>query len=92
MEVLRKKLSTAVAICNGCAEKWNSKDSADVSLMRCSRCKWTFYCSPVCQRGDWKSHKKDCVSQEKLVNTDDIWSPLMTRKGTEYIGVDWGTA
>ena len=27
---------------------------------RCSRCKLTRYCSAACQRGHWKTHKKEC--------------------------------
>ena len=27
------------------------------NLMRCSRCKTSFYCSRVCQKKDWKNHK-----------------------------------
>ncbi|XP_061160493.1 tudor domain-containing protein 1 isoform X1 [Syngnathus typhle] len=29
--------------------------------LRCSRCKKTTYCSPVCQTQDWKDHKQICV-------------------------------
>ncbi|GAX19969.1 hypothetical protein FisN_1Lh557 [Fistulifera solaris] len=27
---------------------------------RCSRCKITYYCSPTCQKADWKRHKLGC--------------------------------
>lgn len=30
------------------------------SLLRCSRCKSTYYCDVQCQRSDWKTHKKTC--------------------------------
>ncbi|KAH0829195.1 hypothetical protein J3R83DRAFT_2743 [Lanmaoa asiatica] len=30
--------------------------------LRCSGCKRVWYCSKVCQRADWKMHKKDCGS------------------------------
>ncbi len=26
----------------------------------CSKCKIVYYCSKICQREDWKSHKKEC--------------------------------
>lgn len=26
----------------------------------CIRCRTTFYCSPACQKADWKEHKLDC--------------------------------
>jgi hypothetical protein len=29
-------------------------------LMKCQRCKVTYYCSKECQVADWKSHKKVC--------------------------------
>ncbi|KAF2259479.1 hypothetical protein CC78DRAFT_524680 [Lojkania enalia] len=29
-------------------------------LLRCSRCRSTFYCNTKCQKADWKSHKKLC--------------------------------
>jgi hypothetical protein len=29
-------------------------------LMKCQRCKVTYYCSKACQTADWKSHKKMC--------------------------------
>ncbi|KAF4039103.1 MYND finger [Phytophthora infestans] len=28
--------------------------------LRCSRCRAQFYCSPVCQKADWKLHKAGC--------------------------------
>jgi len=28
--------------------------------MSCGRCKSASYCSKVCQKKDWKRHKKDC--------------------------------
>ena len=31
-----------------------------VGKSKCSRCKGAFYCSEICQRVDWKTHKKHC--------------------------------
>ena len=31
------------------------------STKSCSRCKQVFYCGKVCQRMDWKTHKKACL-------------------------------
>ena len=30
------------------------------SLMKCAGCKWAYYCSKLCQRKDWKTHKPSC--------------------------------
>ena len=37
---------------------------ADTGVMRCSRCKDEHYCSKVCLRLDWPSHKKLCRPAE----------------------------
>ena len=34
-----------------------------VKLMKCQRCKETYYCSKDCQVADWKSHKKTFTEQ-----------------------------
>ena len=47
-------------ICTGCHKTFNRK------LSRCSRCRSVSYCSPECQRADWKNlHKYTC---QNLVN------------------------
>jgi len=30
-------------------------------LQRCSQCKSTWYCTPICQKADWKRHKSSCA-------------------------------
>mmetsp|Transcript_29406 Transcript_29406/g.68541 ORF Transcript_29406/g.68541 Transcript_29406/m.68541 type:complete len:187 (+) Transcript_29406:3-563(+) len=42
---------------NCCAEGCNKEGS-----MMCSSCKNVSYCSKECQRGDWRRHKKNCLS------------------------------
>jgi hypothetical protein len=32
----------------------------------CGRCRSVRYCSPACQRADWRRHKPDCVAREAL--------------------------
>lgn len=34
--------------------------SLDVTLMRCGRCRQTWYCSKACQKADWSTHKEHC--------------------------------
>jgi [histone H3]-lysine4/36 N-trimethyltransferase SMYD len=31
-------------------------------LLRCSRCRWTRYCSAACQKSDWALHKHECAA------------------------------
>ena len=38
---------------------------ANAELLKCSACKATYYCSPSCQRADWKEHRKICGLQAK---------------------------
>jgi len=46
---------------------------------------------PACQKADWKRHKKEpCAPIETIVEDDDFWSPLGTRKGTELVDIKWG--
>ncbi|KAH8926968.1 hypothetical protein BT69DRAFT_899747 [Atractiella rhizophila] len=37
----------------------------------CSRCKLTRYCSPVCQKADWKRHKEICDAIKLLKRIDE---------------------
>jgi hypothetical protein len=36
------------------------KGEGKPKLLLCSKCKQIQYCSPTCQKADWKEHKKDC--------------------------------
>jgi len=42
-------------VCNVC--------QASAATKRCSRCNLVWYCSPECQRKDWKKHKPFCNSE-----------------------------
>ena len=46
----------AAATCDRCKKR----ESADLKLLVCSRCKTAVYCSRECQKGDWKTHKLRC--------------------------------
>ncbi|XP_021346901.1 uncharacterized protein LOC110446199 [Mizuhopecten yessoensis] len=41
---------------------------ANDSVKLCTRCKMVCYCSKMCQRQDWKSHKLQCKDPEKDVH------------------------
>ena len=46
--------------CAGCG-KWSYGADANVALSRCARCLAIYYCSPECQKKDWKrGHKQIC--------------------------------
>ncbi|TRM59577.1 hypothetical protein BD626DRAFT_607478 [Schizophyllum amplum] len=49
-------IPTAPSECEICGEP----EGRDVQLLRCSTCKDRFYCSTLCQKIDWKQHKKNC--------------------------------
>ncbi|KAB0803351.1 hypothetical protein PPYR_00321 [Photinus pyralis] len=42
------------------------------NLLRCSRCKTTFYCSKLHQKHDWKKHKISCLKTEQsaVINSE----------------------
>jgi hypothetical protein len=44
--------------CHHCEKLETQMDGA--LLMKCQRCRVTYYCSKECQLADWKSHKKMC--------------------------------
>jgi hypothetical protein len=73
--------SKDVRMCRHCL-KTESLDGA--KLMKCQRCKVTYYCNKVCQAADWKSHKKQCKamanvspSVQKTLNTA-MWAFVET--------------
>ncbi|KLO14809.1 hypothetical protein SCHPADRAFT_850479 [Schizopora paradoxa] len=89
-----KEGDTALAFCANpsCLKVWLEKDE-ECPLKACSNCKWTYYCSVSCQKKDWKRHKKEpCAPIDQMVENDDLWSPIGTRKGTEWMNINWGGA
>ena len=40
-------------------------------MLKCGRCKRTHYCSVICQKKDWKNHKRNCF-EFKSVDEEDI--------------------
>ena len=39
-------------------------------MKRCAGCRWARYCSPECQREDWRSHKHICCPDHRLPTGD----------------------
>eukprot|EP00040_Diaphanoeca_grandis_P009164 m.47873 g.47873 ORF g.47873 m.47873 type:complete len:489 (+) comp20612_c0_seq1:238-1704(+) len=40
--------------------------ATEANLLRCSRCKIAHYCSSLCQKQDWKHHKRECEAGETI--------------------------
>jgi hypothetical protein len=52
---------TDMKMCHHC----NKLETLNLTkLMKCQRCKESYYCSKDCQVADWKSHKKTCKEQK----------------------------
>ncbi|KAK4159070.1 hypothetical protein QBC43DRAFT_304988 [Cladorrhinum sp. PSN259] len=47
-----------IETCRSCG-KSNEKDG--VTLKKCMRCQAVKYCSPACQKKDWKKHRAECL-------------------------------
>ena len=39
----------------------NCSGKLSAAKLRCSRCGQAYYCSPACQKQDWKKHKRGCA-------------------------------
>jgi hypothetical protein len=66
--------------CNTCGQADSSK--------RCGACRKVYYCSETCQKNDWKSHKPNCLNEEKtiqacLVDGDQVIEQQIAIKGNE---------
>ena len=47
-----------------CEECWAVLDPA--KILRCTKCKACFYCSAVCQKRNWRIHKRVCTTDPLL--------------------------
>jgi hypothetical protein len=58
-------------------------DSAPATLLLCSRCRTTRYCSQACQAASWPPHKKQCRRQNYIIKfrlaPDHISDPPVER-------------
>jgi mitochondrial splicing suppressor protein 51 len=71
----------ACATCN--------KGPPDVALKNCSRCKNTQYCSPACQKTNWKSHKLVCVSPEAKASKPKVLDQPISKPFTALENGTW---
>ncbi|MCJ1368721.1 hypothetical protein MMC16_007866 [Acarospora aff. strigata] len=53
------KLGPEIVSCRTCFKDFSGK----VPLRACSRCNATLYCSPECQKINWKWHKQQCTGR-----------------------------
>ena len=76
---LLSKLETGMGftanICRGC-------NASGVPLKACAGCHTAFYCSPDCQRADWKTHKKIC--RQAQAAEQDSGVDMQTVKSLAY--------
>ena len=77
---IKTKGPSAVAkpgACNRCSAK-TVRPGEGTTLLRCSSCKITHYCSRSCQREDWVYHKKWCKAFVKsgIDPAKVLWAPL----------------
>lgn len=45
-------------------------------LLRCTKCRSQYYCSKVCQKKDWKRHKKVCQFLAQRAKAVQAWNEL----------------
>jgi hypothetical protein len=51
------------------------KITFEKSLPVCSKCKNVHYCSNVCQKADWSSHKKLCIKSRPGLKDKEARNP-----------------
>ena len=59
----QESASVQPLVCSCC--KKTAADLGLTSLLRCSRCKSSFYCGKACQSEDWRDHKSVCVDRNE---------------------------
>lgn len=55
----------------GCFKCGAVTTKAGNSLLKCAKCKTAQYCSPDCQKKDWKKHKQACKQAQEKATGDD---------------------
>ena len=55
------------SVCDGCLATPNVVDNvAPTRLLRCSRCRQSYYCNSACQRKAWSLHQLECKYLRKI--------------------------
>jgi splicing suppressor protein 51 len=70
LRLVQSKSYIMEAKCNAC-----KKGQPEVSLMECSKCSTTLYCSQECQKADWNTHKQTCGKTNQSTNATARLSP-----------------
>jgi len=78
-------------------KKGNCKVCGEPAGASCAKCKVARYCSVECQRGDWKTHKKECKTPESVAaetgacegrakgDSQDPWIDIDPRKLPDFL-------
>ncbi|KAK7062049.1 MYND-type domain-containing protein [Favolaschia claudopus] len=57
-------------------------EPGDPKLLICSRCRIARYCSPECQKADWKKHRDNCINHKQ--NYKEHGDPAMKQKVRDF--------
>ncbi|VDL83800.1 unnamed protein product [Nippostrongylus brasiliensis] len=71
--------------CHGCLR-------AGSSLKKCLGCRFFAYCSPVCQKKDWKLHKRECMACKKHDGVSNEEIRLVMRLAVRWEAGEMGEA
>lgn len=82
-----KSLSTKMASSTTCTFCGSEKEK----LLKCSRCKSSWYCNRECQISDWKVHKMICTALKEVPNLLLKTSELDSAKLADYVNSELNT-
>ncbi|KAJ7693963.1 hypothetical protein B0H17DRAFT_1058795 [Mycena rosella] len=49
---------------------YRCNEPGDSKLRKCARCQVALYCSPQCQKEDWKLHKPTCIDHKAILKNN----------------------
>ncbi|CAG8472034.1 479_t:CDS:1 [Ambispora leptoticha] len=67
----KSKLQIAGTACSNCRK--TSKEAGVKILLRCTRCRMSYYCSKNCQKADFPGHKQFCQALCELSAKEEAW-------------------